>query len=158
MSTPLRLDHTFFENEVRPHLGSVLVRLNLLRPEQLDRALEIQRGTGKRLGEVLLELGWIFEQDIARAIATQFDLKYVDLEALSIDSAAARKLDPEVGQRLRAIPIRFDTNGLVVAVADPAEAPRVTLVAETGMRVELCIGEASVIVNAWRRLLRGQRP
>src|SRR5919197_4246810 len=98
MSHPVRLDHSFFENEVRPHLGAVLLQSRLLRPEQLDRALEVQRGSGKRLGEVLIELGFLYEQDISRALANQGGLKYLDLAASSVDPRAASRLNPEVGQ------------------------------------------------------------
>jgi type IV pilus assembly protein PilB len=156
MTTP-RLDHTFFENEVRPHLGSVLLSANLLRPEQLDRALDAQRGSGKRIGQVLIELGLLYEQDIARAIAIQHDLPYIDLEASSVDPGAAARLRPDLGQSISAIPVRFAADGLVVAVADPDQAPKVQLIAETGCNVSLCIGEPFVIAGAWRRLLRGQR-
>jgi MSHA biogenesis protein MshE len=158
MSTPHRLDHTFFDNEIRPHLGAVLLQTKLLRPDQLDRALEAQRGSGKRLGETLIDLGFLYEQDISRAIAVQNDLQYIDLEASSVDPRAAAKLRPEIGQEIRAIPVRFDADGLLVAVADPADAPRVRLATETGWNVELCVGDPSVILNAWRRLLSGHRP
>lgn len=156
MTTP-RLDHTFFENEVRPHFGAVLLSTKLLSPEQLDHALDVQRGSGKRLGRVLVELGFLYEQDIARAIALQHDLPYIDLEASSVDPRAAGKLDPAVGQSLEAIPVRFDVEGLLVAVADPERAPKERLIAETGWKLSLCVGEPTVIVNTWQRLLRGQR-
>jgi type IV pilus assembly protein PilB len=156
MTTP-RLDHTFFENEVRPHFGSVLLSAKLLRPEQLDHALEVQRGSGKRLGQVLIELGILYEQDIARAIAIQHDLPYIDIEASSVDPRAAAKLRPETGQSLEAIPVRFDAEGLLVAVADPEQSPKARLIAETGWKLSLCVGEPSAIANAWRRLLRGER-
>ena len=155
--TTHRLDHTFFENEVRPHFGSVLLSAKLLRPEQLDHALEVQRGSGKRIGQVLIELGLLYEQDIARAIAIQHDVPYIDLEASSVDPNAAAKIRPDVGQSLEAIPVRFDSKGLLVAVADPELAPKERLMAETQCNVSLCVGEPLVIANAWRRLLRGHR-
>ena len=55
----LRLDHEFFEYEVRPHLGAVLLKSKVLRPEQLDEALAQQAKERKRLGEILVERGWI---------------------------------------------------------------------------------------------------
>ena len=157
MSHPVRLDHSFFENEVRPHLGAVLLQSRLLRPEQLDRALEVQRGSGKRLGEVLIELGFLYEQDISRALANQGGLKYLDLAASSVDPRAASRLNPEVGQRLRAVPVRFEAEGLLVAVADPAEAPAALLERETGMKVTVCVGDPTEIAGIWRRLLSGHR-
>jgi type IV pilus assembly protein PilB len=153
-----RLDHTFFENEVRPHLGAALLNLKLVRPEQLDQALAMQRETGKRLGQLLVDLGWVYEQDISRAIALQNDLSYIDLEASSVDPRAASKLNPEVGQRLCAIPVRFEGDRLLVAVDDPFPGLSQTIRSETGSESNLCIGDRSVILNAWRRLLRGHRP
>jgi Type II secretion system (T2SS), protein E, N-terminal domain len=157
MSQPVRLDHSFFEHEVRPYLGAVLLQAHLLRPEQLDQALEAQRGSGKRLGEVLIELGFLYEQDISRALAQQAGLTYVDLQATSVDPRAASRLNPEVGQRLRAVPVRFEGDGLLVAVADPVEVPASTLSAETRTNVELCVGDPSEILGVWRRLLSGYR-
>lgn len=155
--TKLRLDHTFFENETRPHLGALLVQSRLLRPEQLDQALDAQRGTGRRLGDVLIELGFLFEQDISRAIALQNDAPYLDLQASSVDKRAASRMRADVGEWLRAIPVRFEEDGLLVAVADPWETPRRTLVAETGCKVRICVADPSEIAVAWSRLLRGQR-
>lgn len=157
MTTP-RLDHTFFENEVRPHLGAVMLSAKLLRPDQLDHALDAQRGSGKRLGQVLIELGLLYEQDVARALALQHGLHYMDLEASSVDPRAAAKLSPAVGQQLEAIPVRFENAALLIAVADPDTATEARLIAETRSKVTLCVGEPSVIRNIWRRLLRGERP
>ena len=156
MTTP-RLDHSFFDNEVRPHFGAVLLQTKLLRPDQLDQALDLQRNSGKRLGQLLIDLGWLYEQDIARAIAIQSGLPYIDLEASSVDPRAAAKLRPELGKEMRAIPVRFAPTGLLVAVADPLDAPHARLVEATGHHVERCIGEPSVILAMWGRLLRGER-
>lgn len=155
--TKLRLDHTFFEHETRPHLGALLVQSRVLRPEQLDAALDVQRGSGRRLGDVLIELGFVFEQDIARAIALQNDVPYLDLQASSVDPRAASRMRPDVGEWLRAIPVRFEDEGLLVAVADPAETPRRSLVAETGCKVRVCVADPSEIAVAWSRLGRTQR-
>jgi hypothetical protein len=158
MNPHVRLDHTFFEDEVRPHLGALLLETRLITPQQLDQALEVQRGSGKRLGQVVVELGWLFEQDIARALALQNGLEYIDLEATSVDRRAAVRMNPETGKSLCAIPVRYQDGGLLVAVADPYDAPIVTLVAETGARVAQAIGERTLILAAWSRLLRGQQP
>ena len=56
---PARLDHTFFENEPRSHLGALLLRKGLVSNEGLDQALE-QREPGELLGEALVRLGFCF--------------------------------------------------------------------------------------------------
>jgi hypothetical protein len=157
-----RLDHEFFDNEVRPHLGSVLLKSRMLKPEQLDEALAQQTREHRRLGEILVERGWIFPQDIARALATQHGIDYVDINHVSIDPRAAVTLSPEIGQRCSAIPVRFLADGCVlVAVADPTSEGMVevigALLERTGRQVAFAVTEAADIEFAWRNLLRGGR-
>jgi len=156
---PPRLDHAFFEDEVRPHLGAVLLRSRMLRPEQLDAALAQQRAEDKRLGEILVERGWLFPQDIARALAVQAGLDYVDIQYSSVDKAAAVTLDPEIGLRHCAIPVRFLADGsLLVAVADPTSDGLAEISNSVNPRVVFAVTEASDVKAAWRTLLHGGRP
>ena len=60
------------------HLGSLLINRGLLDVEQVKRAFEEQQLTGKRLGEIVVAHGWITSQDLARALAEQNGLEYVD--------------------------------------------------------------------------------
>ena len=50
---PARLDHTFFDNEPRSHLGAMLLRKGLITNDELDRALE-EKQQGELLGEALV--------------------------------------------------------------------------------------------------------
>ena len=92
-----RLDHSFFDDELRPHLGAVLLKSRLLKPEQLDDALSQQAGSGQRLGEILIERGWLFPQDLARGLALQHGIDYVNIQHVSVDLRAAACLDHEIG-------------------------------------------------------------
>src|SRR5947209_8019576 len=87
-----RLDHEYFENEVRPMLGSILLKKGWITRERLDAALEEGRNSGMRLGEILLTRSWIFEPELAHALAEQFDLPYIDLSAKSFDPTVAALL------------------------------------------------------------------
>ena len=69
---------------------------------------------------MLLRKGWIYEQELARALAHQYELEYVDLETACLNPRDTALLDPEVGQRCRAVPICLAGDELVVAIADPA--------------------------------------
>ena len=150
-STPLRLDHGYFEEEVRPMLGSILLRKGWLSHDKLDAALDAARISGMRLGETLLSRGWLFEPELARALAEQFGLRYVDLVRHPLDPRAAGLLPREVARRMFAIPVRFVESGAIeVAVADPADVEIDALEQMLGRRVELVVGERSVIQDAWR--------
>jgi MSHA biogenesis protein MshE len=155
-SAAVRLDHTYFEEEVRPLLGSILLRKGWISHEQLDGALEEVRISGMRLGEALLARGWLFEPELACALAEQFGLRYVDLVRHPLDPTAARLLPLEVARRMFAVPVRFlDSGGVEVAVADPADADGFALERILGRPVELVVGERSVIQDAWRYAPQG---
>jgi hypothetical protein len=148
---PLRLDHSYFEHEVRPMLGSILVQKGWISHERLDAALAETRVTGMRLGETLLARGWLFEPELAAALAEQFGLRYVDLVRHPLDPSAARLLPLEVARRMFAVPIRFlDSGRIEVAVADPADADPEALERILRRGVDLVVGERSVIQDAWR--------
>jgi MSHA biogenesis protein MshE len=150
-AAPPRLDHGYFEAEVRPMLGSILLKKGWLTHDKLDAALEASRISGMRLGETLLSRGWLFEPELAAALAEQFGLRYVDLVRHPLDPRAAALLPKEVARRMFAVPVRFFESGAVeVAVADPADADVNALEQMLGRRVELVVGERSVIQDAWR--------
>ena len=118
---PARLDHTFFEDEPRSHLGAMLLRKGLVTNGELDSALE-QREPGELLGEALVRLRICFEDDIARVLAEQSGVDYVDIGVTSVDLRAAQMLTREQAEEFRAIPIRLHPDGTVsVAVADPTD-------------------------------------
>jgi hypothetical protein len=152
-AAPLRLDHGYFESEARPMLGSILLRKGWISHDKLDAALEAARVSGMRLGETLLSRGWLFEPELAAALAEQFGLRFVDLVRHPLDPSAARLLPLEVARRMFAVPVRFVDSGAVeVAIGDPSDADVDALEQILGRRVELVVGERSVIQDSWRYL------
>src|SRR4029450_3063052 len=103
-------------------LGTLLVREELITNEQLGTALMDQQGTGLRLGELLVQWGWVSSEAISRALAEQYELEFVDLDTTGIDPRAG---EPRAGGHARhfgAMPIRFlEGDHLLVGVADPTD-------------------------------------
>jgi MSHA biogenesis protein MshE len=103
-------------------LGTLLVREGLITPEQLELALSDQQATGLRLGELLVTWGWVESAAVSRALAEQYEMDFVDLDAVEIDSAAAARLPAREARDRGAIPIRFLEDGrLLVGVANPTD-------------------------------------
>jgi len=75
-------------------LGEILVRWKVLRQQAIDEALRYAEQHNKRLGEALVELELCKEEDVAKALATQFDMAYVDALHESSAVAANRHLIP----------------------------------------------------------------
>ena len=103
-------------------LGALLVREGLISNEQLELALMDQQGTGLRLGELLVQWGWVESAAISRALAEQYELEFLDLDAADIDPAAVLRLPARDARHYDAIPVRFlDDGRLLVGVADPTD-------------------------------------
>jgi hypothetical protein len=146
-----RLDHGYFEDEVRPMLGTILLKKGWISHDKLDAALEAARISGMRLGETLLARGWLFEPELAAALAEQFQMRYVDLVRHPLDPRAARLLPLEVARRMFVVPVRYlDSGAVEVAVGDPSDVDVESLRQILGRPVELVVGERSVIQDAWR--------
>jgi hypothetical protein len=122
----------------RVPLGQLLVAEGILDNAQLDTALHVGSQTGERLGEVVVRQGLASEEDIARLLAEQWDLSYVDRASIWFDANALARLSREDAQRLEAMPTRVEDGRVVVAVAEPTEE-RLAALREV-------IGEDTVVV------------
>jgi len=101
-------------------LGRLLTDGRVLTQEQLDFALGEKAESGKRLGEIIVDLGFTTERAIAGALAEQYQLEYVDLEGLKLDRSAVTLLTETLARRYEALPIRILEDGVpLLAVADP---------------------------------------
>jgi type IV pilus assembly protein PilB len=151
--TAARLDHTFFEREVRPHLGSILLDKGFITTEQLDQALAERAEKRELLGETLVRLGYVFEEDLARVLAEQAGVPYLNLDAMDVDRYAAAVVPRQLGETLMALPVRFTAEGgLVVAVADPTDENLMRrLATEIKCPIVLNVAAASCIRAGWRR-------
>jgi len=101
-------------------LGTLIFRAGLLTEEQLEDALQEGVRTGKRLGEVLVESGLLNERDLGRLLADQKGLRFVELGSLAADPTAVALLTGEKAHMLAALPIGFEDDIPLVAVADPS--------------------------------------
>jgi hypothetical protein len=148
-----RLDRSYFDQEVRPLLGSLLIEKGMITSEQLDEALRERADTGDRLGEILLRRRWLFEDELARALAEQLGLKSLSFTNISVDAAAVALLPPEIGAATAAVPVRFERDGTVLVVAADPSVGGLVETLESAMRwpVTLAIGLQSEIAGFWRR-------
>lgn len=97
----------------------VLVSWGKISEEQLQSAVDAQRGGTQELGEVLVSLGFVGKEDIARANAERLRLEYVELTDKSVDRELMVLFPEKVLKRHRALPLRVENGRLVVAVSDP---------------------------------------
>ena len=102
-------------------LGELIARAGLVAPNELYAALATARAAGRRLGDVLLEHGLVGERDLARIVAEQEGLEFVDLGKLDLDPRAVDLLSERSSRQHRAIALRSEGSATIVAVADPTD-------------------------------------
>ena len=141
---PTPLPAELYIPDRRPQLGALLLRDGALTVEQLEWALLEKEASGKRLGEILVERGLAPGTTVARALAEQHGLEYLDLGRAHIDPAAIALLPENLARRLGALPIRFTgAETLEVAVADPTN-----VLASDDLRLALDTPITLVVVSA----------
>ena len=123
VSPDLSLGELLLETQVTRDepLGTLLAEAGLLGSVELDLALKHARAGGKRLGEVLVELGMVAPDEVVRLVAAQRGLPFVDVRKIQVDPAAARLLPLQLARDNRALPVGFARGLPVVAVADPTD-------------------------------------
>ncbi|MGA9762794.1 MAG: GspE/PulE family protein [Gaiellaceae bacterium] len=103
-------------------VGSLLIRDSVITGAQLDEALVEKDSTGRRVGDILVERGWATTADLARALAEQWNLEFVDVLTTEIEPEAIKLLPEPTIRRYRALPIRYLSKNLVlVAISDPTD-------------------------------------
>ena len=102
-------------------LSDVIVELGFATPDAVEEAVREAR-SGSTVAQVLVESGAISEEQLARATAERYGIAYIDLESYEVDSSAAAMIKPSAAKRYQAVPVGFVGGGLLVAMADPADA------------------------------------
>jgi len=105
-------------------LGDVLINSNAINQQQLEEALEAQKGTGKKLGEVLVEKGYVNEEDIAKALSGQLGLQTINLMDITIENDILSLVPVSVLKKNKVFPFEYAENNmnvLRVAMVDPMD-------------------------------------
>ncbi|MBL7139602.1 MAG: Flp pilus assembly complex ATPase component TadA [Planctomycetes bacterium] len=100
-------------------LGQVLLEMEKITDEQLQEALEFKKEKGGALGAVLVDLGYCEQPDISAALAIQAGMRRVDLDEIEISTEVTEKMDSLTARSYGVVPIEFSDHMLTVAMADP---------------------------------------
>lgn len=135
-----------------PRLGELLVTKGLITRQQLGVALLESRHTNTLLGRVLLDKGFIFEDELARCLSEQWKLDFISLMRVGVDQSAARLLPKKIGLDYATIPVRYSEGGVTVAFADPSDEGAVAAVESFVGTFTPAVSTLSDITMAWRRI------
>jgi len=136
-------------------LGEMLIQQKLISQEQLKVALDEQKRTGRKLGRVMIDQGFVTEDQIAEGLARQFNIPYVNLKFTNVNGEAARKLSEMHARRHRAIVLEERKNSYLVGFADPSDLTAYDEVTRLLKRdLELAVVNETLLMQAIDRIYR----
>ena len=128
----------------RKLLGERLIDAGVVTPDQLDLALREQRRTGERIGGILVNLGFVAQEQISAVLASQAGVSFVQLDNYLIEPAALKCVPESVARRHKLIPILLEPPKLTVALANVFDVLAIDEVQRiTGYMVDVVSGTES---------------
>ncbi len=101
--------------------GEVLVEMGVLTPEQVEEAIAEQRTSRQRIGDIALEKGWVTKAKLMEALAMRLGVKYLDLANTRVDPVVSDLISEKDARRYAAVPVTLvNDHTLLVAMADPS--------------------------------------
>jgi len=136
-------------------LGEILIEQGVLDKDSLERALEKQKKEGGLLGEVLIKMGLVKEEDIVIALAHQFNIPYLPVQNCEINPKVLKAVPAELVKKFAFIPIDRINNVITLIMVDPTnEYAKKDIEEATGLRVQALVGTATEITTAIRKLYK----
>jgi type IV pilus assembly protein PilB len=133
-------------------LGELLLRDQIISPEQLQRAQEESRKSGDRLGNALIKTGAIPEEDLTQFLSKQYGVPAVNLGEFDIDPEVIALVPKDVAIRHRVVPVNRAGSSLIVAIADPSNILAIDdLKFVTGYNIEAVVASDVGISDAIER-------
>jgi len=133
-------------------LGELLLRDQIISPEQLQRAQEESRKSGDRLGNALIKTGAIPEEDLTQFLSKQYGVPAVNLAEFDIDPEVISLVPKDVATRHRVVPVNRAGSSLIVAIADPSNILAIDdLKFVTGYNIEAVVASDVGISDAIER-------
>ncbi|MGN0636898.1 MAG: GspE/PulE family protein [Huintestinicola sp.] len=131
-------------------IGEVLKEYGYITDEELSQALAEQKKDGKRrLGTVLLDMGFVTEGQILDAMGKKLGCKVIDLDATKVNPKVVGKLPRQLAEKYCALVIDTAGGRLIVAVSDPLNLYAIEDIRQiTGAQLEIVLAESDQIKRA----------
>jgi general secretion pathway protein E len=130
-------------------LGEILIERRLISQEDLDKALELQKERGDKLGKTLVDLGFIAMRDVLAALSDQLSIPLVTIDGPPAASAETEALSPRFLRQFRVLPVSREDQTLTLAMADPLDFETLSSVRNfTGLKIRPVLAPEQEILDA----------
>ena len=130
-------------------LGEILIQRKLITEEDLERALELQKERGDKIGKTLVDMGFIAMRDVLAALSEQLQVPLVSIDAPPVVSPETETLSPRFLRQFRCLPMSRDDHTITLAMADPLDVETIAAVRHcTGLKINTVLAPEQEIVDA----------
>src|SRR5580658_7493603 len=130
-------------------LGEILIERKLISTEDLERALELQKERGDKIGKTLVDMGFVAMRDVLAALAEQWDVPLVTIDGPPAVSPETEGLSPRFLRQFRCLPFSRDDHTVTLAMADPLDVETIAAVRScTGLKVKGVLAAEQEILDA----------
>jgi hypothetical protein len=134
---------------INKQLGELLIECGIINQRQLEEAINIQKDRGGLIGEILVELKFAREEDIAQALTAQYGFPYLPLANYEINPEALNIVPARVARQYLLVPIDKMMNSLTVAMSNPLNAQAIDdLEFLSGCSIQVFVATSSDIKKA----------
>ena len=137
-------------------LGELLVRRNIITPEQLKKAFEEQKSNGSRLESTLVKLGYIKEDELLSFLSAQYRVPSIKLSKVEVNPGVIKLIPASIAKKHFIIPTNRMGAKLTLAMVDPSNILVIDEVKFiTGFRVEPVVASENEIIDAIKKYYGG---
>ena len=130
-------------------LGEMLLERQFVSAEDLDRALELQKERGEKIGKILIDGGYCSARDVMATLSDQLRLPLITIEGPPAISPETEKLSARFLRQFRCLPIALQDSSVTLAMADPLDFETLAAVRTfTGLRVDPVLATEQEIIDA----------
>ncbi|MCO4322485.1 GspE/PulE family protein [Aliidiomarina quisquiliarum] len=141
---------------LRMRLGDLLVHESIITEAQLTEALTAQRSSGRKLGNALVELGFISEQKLLEFLSQQLNVPLVDIRELRLDPNVVRLLPEVQARRHRALVLKADADSATIGMSDPADLSAIDAISDllSPRQIDLAVVPEQQLMESFDNLYR----
>jgi len=133
-------------------LGEILLKENLISADQLKQALEHQKTSGGRLGNSLVKLGFLSDDEVTAILSRQYGVPSINLGYFEVDASVIKLIPMETAMKYQILPLSRVGSSLTVAMVDPTNVFAMDDIKfMTGFNIEPVVASETAITEAIKK-------
>ena len=133
-------------------LGEILLKENLITPDQLKQALDHQKANGGRLGNSLVKLGFLNDDEVTAVLSRQYGVPSINLAYFEVDPSVTKLIPMDTATKYQVLPLSRVGSSLTLAMVDPTNVFAMDDIKfMTGFNIEPVVASEAAIMEAIKK-------